>query len=166
MGLPHGRERVGVRQVGLNLTDDRAEKASREKPRPEGTGRILTDRRQLSQGGSGRSGHAAKLPANLLPDSIRPVSGGQSSGFGGIRGSTQGMRAHIPISEYVKTKGRRHAHSANGPGIVEERSGVRPFLEPRISPFPSLLLCRTGTEACDPSRIYGLGGKEAFCFLH
>ena len=29
---------VGVHQAGLEITDDRAEKARREKPRPEGTG--------------------------------------------------------------------------------------------------------------------------------
>ena len=86
---------VGVRQAGLEITDDRAEKARREKPRPEGTGRILTDGRQLSQGGSGRRGHTAKLPADLLADSLRPVGGGQSSRLGGIRGGTQGVRAHM-----------------------------------------------------------------------
>ncbi len=55
IGLRFGREgMVGVRQAGLEITDDRAEKARREKPRPEGPGRILTDGRQLSQGGPGR----------------------------------------------------------------------------------------------------------------
>jgi hypothetical protein len=96
IGLRSGREDVvGVRQAGLEITDDRAEKAGREKPRPEGTGRILTDRRQLSQGGSGRRGHMAKLPADLLADSFRPVGGGQSSRLGGIRGGTQSVRAHM-----------------------------------------------------------------------
>jgi hypothetical protein len=94
--LRSGREGVaGVRQAGLEITDDRAEKARREKPGPEGTGRILTDGRQLSQGGSGRRGHAAKLPADLLADSLRPVGGGQSSRLGGIRGGTQRVRAHV-----------------------------------------------------------------------
>jgi hypothetical protein len=96
INLRSGREGVvGVRQAGLEITDDRAEKARREKPRPEGTGRILTDGRQLSQGGSGRRGHTAKLPADLLADSLRPVGGGQSSRLGGIRGGTQGVRAHM-----------------------------------------------------------------------
>ena len=86
---------VGVRQAGLEITDDRAENARREKARPKGTGRILPDGRQLSQGGSGRRGHTAKLPADLLADSVRPVRGGQSSRLGGIRGGTQGVRAHM-----------------------------------------------------------------------
>lgn len=51
IGLRSGREGVvGVRQAGLEITDDRAEKARREKPRPEGTGRILTDGWQLVAG--------------------------------------------------------------------------------------------------------------------
>ena len=64
-------------------------------PRAEWAGRILTDRRQLSQGGSGRRGHTAKLPADLLADSLRPVRGGQSSRLGGIRRGTQGVRTHM-----------------------------------------------------------------------
>ena len=84
-----------VRQAGLEITDDRAEKARCEKPRPEGTRRILTDGRQLSQGRSGRRGHMAKLPADLLADSLRPVGGGKSSRLGGIRGGTQSVRAHV-----------------------------------------------------------------------
>jgi hypothetical protein len=47
--LRSGREGVvGVRQAGPEITDDRAEKARREQPRPDGTGPILTDGRQLS----------------------------------------------------------------------------------------------------------------------
>lgn len=84
---------VGVRQAGLQITDDRAEKAGREKPRAEGTGRILADGRQLSQGGSGRRGHTAKLPADLLADSLAPVGVGQGSRLDGVRGGTQGVRA-------------------------------------------------------------------------
>jgi hypothetical protein len=96
IGLPRGREQVvGVRQAGLNLTDDRAEKTRRQKPRPEGTGRVLTDRGKLSQGGSDRRRHTAKLPANLLADSVRPVGGGHSGGLGGIRRSTKSVRAHM-----------------------------------------------------------------------
>ena len=85
----------GIRQTGLEITDDRAEKARREKTRPEGTGRILTDGRQLLQGGSGRRGHAAKLPADLLADSLRPVGSAESSRICGIRGGTQSVRAHM-----------------------------------------------------------------------
>jgi hypothetical protein len=94
--LRSGREGVvGVRQAGLEITDDRAENARREKARPEGTGRILPDGRQLSQGGSGGRGHTAKLPADLLADSVRPVRGGQSSRLGGIPGGTQSVCAHM-----------------------------------------------------------------------
>ena len=96
IGLRCGSEGVvGVRQGGLELTDDRAERARREKPRPEGTGRVLTDGRQLSQCGSRRRRHTAKLAADLLAHSLRPVGGGQSSRLGGIRGGTQGVRAHV-----------------------------------------------------------------------
>ena len=95
-GLRATREGViGARQAGLEITDDRAEQARRKQPRPEGTGRILTDGRQLSQGGSGRRGHTTKLPADLLADSLRPVGGGQASRLGGVRGGTQGVRAHV-----------------------------------------------------------------------
>ena len=79
---------VGIRQAGLEIADDRAEKSRREKPGSERTGRILTDGWQLSQSGSGRRGHTAKLPADFFADRLRPVRGGQSSRFGGIRGGT------------------------------------------------------------------------------
>jgi hypothetical protein len=96
IGLRSGTEGVvGVREAGLELTDDRAEEARREKPRPEWTERILTHGRQLSQSGSGRRGHAAKLPADLLADSLRPIRSGQSRRLGGIPGGTQGVRAHM-----------------------------------------------------------------------
>ena len=96
VGLRSAREgAIGVRQAGLEITDDRAEKARREKARPEGAGRILPDGRQLSEGGSGRRGHTAKLPAELLADNVRLVRGGQSSRLGGIRGGTQSVCAHM-----------------------------------------------------------------------
>ena len=106
---------VGVRQAGLKITDDRAEKARREKPRPEGTGRILTDGRQLSQGGFGRRGHTPKLPADLLADSLRPVRGGQSSRLGGIRGGTQSVRAVASVPADTTGKDRaRKCRAASG----------------------------------------------------
>lgn len=37
----------------------------------------------------------AKLPADLLADSLRPVVGGQSDRLCRIRGGTQGVRAHM-----------------------------------------------------------------------
>ncbi len=90
LGNVHLKGAAGVRQTGLEITDDRAEKARGEKPWPERTGRILTDGRQLSQGGSGRRGHTAKLPADLLAHSLRLVGGGQPSRLGGIRGPEPG----------------------------------------------------------------------------
>jgi hypothetical protein len=36
-----------------------------------------------------------ELPADLLVDGLLPVGGCQSSGFGGICGGTQGVRAHV-----------------------------------------------------------------------
>jgi hypothetical protein len=86
---------VAVRQAGLEITDDRAEKARREQPRPERTGRVLTDWRQLSQSDFDRRGYMAKLPGDLLADSLGPVGGGQSSCLGGIPGGTKRMRAHM-----------------------------------------------------------------------
>jgi hypothetical protein len=86
---------VGVRQARLDIADDRAEKTRLQQPRPEGTRRILTDGRQLSQGRSSRRGHSAKLPAHLLADSLPPVGSDQSSRLGGIGGGTQGVRAHM-----------------------------------------------------------------------
>ncbi len=87
--------RVRVCQAGLEITNDRAEKARREKPWPERAGRILTNRRQLSQGGSRRLGHPAKLPLDLLANRLRSVGGGQSNRLGRIRGGTQRVRAHM-----------------------------------------------------------------------
>ena len=82
------RANAGVGQAGLEIADDRAEKAGREKPGPEGTRRILTNGWQLSEGGSDRRGHMANLPDDLLADSLRPVGGGQSSCLGGVRRGT------------------------------------------------------------------------------
>ena len=39
---------LGVRQAGLEITDDRAQNAGREQPWPEGTGHVLSDGRKLS----------------------------------------------------------------------------------------------------------------------
>jgi len=86
---------VPVRQVGLKITNDGAELSRGEKPRPERAGRVLTDGRELSQGHSGRCGHMAKLPANLLGDSLRPIRDGKSSCLGGVGGRSQGVRAHM-----------------------------------------------------------------------
>ena len=120
---------VGGRQAGLEITDDRAENARREQPGPERTGRILTNGRQLSQGGSGRRGHMPKLPADLLADSLRPVGGGQSSRVGGIRGGTQGVRAHVRNACGLPGRsGRGHccgsAHLTSG-GMSDETAAGR-----------------------------------------
>ena len=86
---------LDVRQAGLNLADELAEKARREEPRPERSGRILTDGRKPSQGGSDLCGYIAKLPADFLAGRLGSVGSGQSSRFGGIRGGTQSVSAHV-----------------------------------------------------------------------
>jgi hypothetical protein len=64
--LRSGREGVVVvRQAGPEITDDRAEKARREQPGPDGTGRILTDGRQLSLVVHAYTGHGACAAAWL-----------------------------------------------------------------------------------------------------
>jgi hypothetical protein len=125
LSLRPGREGVvGVRKAGLEITDDPAEKARGEQPRPEGTRRILTNGRQLSQGSPGRRGHTAQLPADLLADSLRPVRGGQSSRLGGIRGGTQGVRAHMRDARGLPGRSGgghrcRSAHLTSG-GVSDE----------------------------------------------
>jgi len=84
-----------ARQAGLEIADDRLEKARREKTRPKGTGRILANGRQLSQSSSDRGGHAVKLPTGFLADRLRSVRCGPAGGRGGIRGGTQSVRAHM-----------------------------------------------------------------------
>jgi hypothetical protein len=84
-----------VRQAGLEITDDRAEMARREHPRPERTGRILTDGWQLPQSLSRSRRQMAKLPADFLVDSLWPTRGGQTSRFGGVRCGTEGVRTHV-----------------------------------------------------------------------
>ena len=98
------RDGVGICQAGLELADDRAEKARREEPWSEGAGRILPDAGQLSQGHSGGRGHMVKLPADLLLGSLGAVGGGQSSRLGGIRGGAQRVRAHV--SDACRLAGR------------------------------------------------------------
>jgi hypothetical protein len=85
----------GVVQVGLEITDDRAEKAPGEEARPERAIGTLADRRQLTQGGSDSRGETAELPADFIGERVRPVRGGQSGRLGGIGGGTQGMSPHM-----------------------------------------------------------------------
>ena len=86
---------VAVSQAGLKITEDRAEEVRCEEPRSERTGRVVTDRRQLPQGGSGRRRYVAELPADLIADSLWSVGCRQASGFGRVRGGAQGMRTHM-----------------------------------------------------------------------
>jgi hypothetical protein len=116
-------------QAGLEVTDDRAEKAGREKPRPERTGRVLTDGRQLTQGGSNRHGHMVKLPSDLLADRPRPARGGQSRRLSGIRGGTQSVRAHMRDARGLpggSGGGRRcrRAHVTSGGMSAETAAGL------------------------------------------
>jgi hypothetical protein len=86
---------VGVRQAGLEVTDDRAQQPGGEKPSPEGAGLVLPDGWELPQGGADRHGHVGKLPANLRTDGVWPIQGGQTGRLGGIGGGAQGVRAHM-----------------------------------------------------------------------
>ncbi len=147
-----------VRQVCLEITDDRAEKAGREKPRPEGTGRVLTNRWQLPQGGSGRRGHTAKLPVHLLGDSVRSVRRRQSGRLGGIRGSTEGVRAHV-----------RNACGLAGRSRGGHRCGSAHLTSGATADEPSAdLLCdaqlATGKGAGPGDGITGTGIPRSFRF--
>jgi hypothetical protein len=142
-------------QTGLELTDDRAENARREKPRPERTGRILTNRRQLTQRSSRRRGHTAKLPADLLPDCIWPVGRGQSSRFGGVRGGAQSVRAHV--RDACGLRGRsgggdrcRRAHLTSG-GMGDE-----------TAPGLSDAEFATGERPCPGDGIAGAAVRRSF----
>jgi hypothetical protein len=84
-----------VTQAGLEITDDRAERARAEQARGAEQGGALDDGRQLSQGGFDSQGHVAKLPAGLLGDSARLVWGGQPSRLSGIGSGTQGVSCHM-----------------------------------------------------------------------
>ncbi len=93
------------------------------------TGRILTDERQLSQGNLDGRGQSAKLPADLLADSLRPVGGGQPSRLGSIRGGTQGVRAHMRDARGLPCRSRgghrcRSAHLASGSMSDETPAGL------------------------------------------
>jgi hypothetical protein len=119
IGLPlAGEQVVGIRQAGLNLEDDRAEKAGREKSRPKRTRRILADCRQRSKRRSGRRRHPAKLPHNLLADGLGPIEPRQSCGFGGIRGGTESVCAHMSdgcgLSRRSSGRQRVSAHLTSG----------------------------------------------------
>jgi hypothetical protein len=115
---------VGVRQAGLEVTDDRAEKPRCEKPRTQGTGRILTNGRKLSQGGPGCRRHVTKLPADLLTNSVWPVWGGQTSCLDGVGGGAQGVRAHMGdgcdlSGRSGSGRGCRSAHLTSGASILK-----------------------------------------------
>jgi hypothetical protein len=85
----------GVVQIGLEITDDRAEKAPGEEARPKRAIGTLADRRQLTKGGSDSRGETAELPEDFIGERVRPVRGAQSSRLGGIGGGTQGMSPHM-----------------------------------------------------------------------
>ena len=84
-----------IRQAGLEITNDLAQKPRCEQPRPERTGSVLPDGRELSQDDSDRRGHVTKLPADLLTDCVWTIGGSQAGGLGGIRGGAQSVRAHM-----------------------------------------------------------------------
>lgn len=93
---PVCRQRVlGVFQAGLELANHLAEQPRREEPGPERTGRARADRRQLSQRRFHGRGHASQLPADLVGDGLRPIGLRECDRFGGVRGRTQRVRAHV-----------------------------------------------------------------------
>jgi hypothetical protein len=57
----------GVVQVGLEITDDRAEKAPGEEARPEWAIGTLADRRQLTQRGSHRRPSCQRISSATAP---------------------------------------------------------------------------------------------------
>ena len=65
--------RGGLVETGLELTDEGAELARREKSGPERARRVPTDRRKRSQGVADLRRRLVELPADLLVDSLRPV---------------------------------------------------------------------------------------------
>jgi hypothetical protein len=157
-GVRSGREGVvGARQARLEITDDRAEKARREQSRSEGTGRILTDGRQLSQGGSDRRGHTAKLPADLLAHSLRSVRGGQPSRLGRIRGGPEGVCAHM--RNRCGLSGRPGgSHCRGRPHLA---SGSR--IEKPAADLSGDVKLAPGKGACPGDRITGAAIPWSFC---
>jgi hypothetical protein len=104
-----------INQAGLKLSDDHSEQTRREKSGAERTRRISTNGRELSQSGSDRRGHRAKLPADLFFDCARAFGGGQTRCFGGIGGGAQGVRAHMRNSGGLarRSRGRRRRRSSH-----------------------------------------------------
>jgi hypothetical protein len=106
-GRPGGR--VGVRQPGLQVTDDRALKTRRQQPWPERAGGILTEGREQSQGTLDGRGHVAQLPTDFVSHSDVLLGRGQTCCLAGIRGGTQSVRSHV-------RNGRRLPRGSGGCG--------------------------------------------------
>ena len=103
----------------------------------------LANGREKSQGGSGRRRHVSKLPADLLTNRVLPVGGGETRCLGGIRGGTQGVRAHMRNSRSLprgsgrcRCRGSTHLTSSSttyksaadlpGKNKLATREGSRP----------------------------------------
>lgn len=97
-----------------------------------------------------------KLPADLLADSLRPVRGGQSSRLGGIRGATQGVRAHVRDACGLSGRsggGHRggNAHLTSGRMSDETTAGLSDAkLAPSKSPKPGDRITRTAVPRSFP----------------
>jgi hypothetical protein len=146
----------GVHQAGLQITDDRAEQARREQPRSEGAGGVLTHGRQFPQGGSDRGRHMAKLPADLVADSLRPVRGGQSCRLSGIRGRTQGVRAHMRNGCGLS----RRSRSGHRCGTTHLTS--RATTDETATNFPRDVKFTTGKRPCPGDGITGTAIPRSF----
>jgi hypothetical protein len=79
----------------LELADDRAKQAGCEQSWSERSGPIFTDWWELPERRPGRRRHVAELPSDLVGDSLWRVGGSKASRLGGVRGSTQGVCAHV-----------------------------------------------------------------------
>ena len=125
---------VRVGRAGLELTDDLAEQATGEQPGTQGTGRILADRRQVSQGGSDLRGHLGELPADLLVDGLWPVGCSQSGRLGRIRGRTKSMSPHVRDGRRLAGSlgGGHRGGSRHGTGSATDKAAADPVSDVQL----------------------------------
>ena len=93
-------------------------------PGPERPGSVLTDGWELPECSPAQRRHMAELPLDLLGDSLWTVGGGEPSRLGGVRGSTQRMRAHVGngcgLPGCLGGSGRRRSGNLTRGGASEE----------------------------------------------
>lgn len=116
-------------QAGLEVADDRAQEPRCEKTRSEGTGCVLPNGREQTQGLPRRRGNMTKLPGDLVSHSPWPIAGGQANRLGGVGGGAQGVGAHVWDRRGLTSRsrgGRRggRAHLA-GRATIDEAAPYR-----------------------------------------